>query len=70
MRHLLTTLVAVVFATCLASGCGTTQAVKDTSATTAQLMRQVAPDVQRFRTAIQVGDEDICSNSGRRQGGR
>lgn len=60
MRHLLA-LTTAALAACLVSGCGTTQAVKDTSASTAQLMRQVAPDVDRFRNAVQVGDADIAT---------
>ena len=60
MRHLLA-LSTAALAACLVSGCGTTQAVKDTSASTAQLMRQVAPDVERFRNAVQVGDADIAT---------
>jgi hypothetical protein len=60
MRHLLA-LTTAALAACLVSGCGTTQAVKDTSASTAQLMRQVAPDVERFRNAVQVGDADIAT---------
>ena len=60
MRHLLA-LTTAALAACLVSGCGTTQAVKDTSASTAQLMRQVAPDVERFRNAVHVGDADIAT---------
>ena len=60
MRHLLA-LTTAALAAYLVSGCGTTQAVKDTSASTAQLMRQVAPDVERFRNAVQVGDADIAT---------
>lgn len=59
MRHLLA-LTTAALAACLVSGCGTTQAVKDTSASTAQLIRQVALDVERFRKAVEVGDDDIA----------
>jgi len=46
---------------CLSAGCASTQAVRDSSANTAQLMRQVGAEVERFQTAVQVGDSDIAA---------
>ena len=60
MRHLLA-LGAAALVTCLCAGCASTQAVRDSSANTAQLMRLVEPEVERFRTAVQVGDADIAT---------
>jgi outer membrane murein-binding lipoprotein Lpp len=54
-------LAAAVLFSCLGAGCASTQAVRDSSANTAQLMRQVEPEVDRFRTAVQVGDADIAA---------
>lgn len=59
MRHLLT-LAAAALLSCLA-GCASTQAVRDSSANTAQLMRQVEPEVEKFRIAVQVGDTAIAA---------
>jgi len=60
MRHLLF-LTASALLSCLGAGCASTQAVRDSSANTAQLMRQIEPEVERFRTAVQVGDADIAA---------
>lgn len=59
-RHLLT-LAAAALLSCLGAGCASPQAVRDSAANTAQLMRQVEPEVERFRTAVQVGDADIAA---------
>lgn len=60
MKHLLS-LTAAVLLSCLGVGCASTQAIRDSAANTAQLMRQVEPEVEKFRTAVQVGDADIAA---------
>ena len=60
MRHLLA-LAAAALLSCLGTGCASPQAVRDSSANTAQLMRLVEPEVESFRTAVQVGDADIAA---------
>ena len=60
MRHLLA-LAAANLAISLCAGCASTQAVRNSSANTAQLMRQVEPEVEEFRTAVQVGDAAILA---------
>lgn len=60
MRYLLA-LAAAALLSCLGAGCASTQAARDSSANSAQLMRQVEPEVERFRTAVQVGDADIVA---------
>lgn len=60
MRHQVALATAVLLS-CLGAGCASTQAVRDSSANTAQLMRQVGPEVDRFRAALQAGDADIAA---------
>ena len=60
MRHQVALATAVLLS-CLGAGCASTQAVRDSSTNTAQLMRQVGPEVDRFRTASQAGDADIAA---------
>ncbi|GAA0750345.1 hypothetical protein LRH25_20285 [Ideonella azotifigens] len=55
-------LTSMLLASCLGSGCTSTPpAVKDSAAGTAALMRQVAPEVEKFRTAVQIGDANTAA---------
>lgn len=60
MRTILT-LVALLTVVLVGPGCSTPPPVKDTSALTASMMKQATDEVDKYRTAVEVGNAQIVA---------